>query len=136
MRREEEGEKGADLNRPGRIDGMLSYLHGLDEADVFGGEGVEGGQSSLQCRESLRQVPLTLIFDGLGLCSCLIGHCLICSHYLEVCIWKDITRDTVCSLLHVGMYTSSFSPLNFPFFSSSLLSPTPLSLFHPLPPSP
>ena len=100
------------VKRPGRIDGMLSHLHGLDEADIFGGEGVEGGKSSLQCRESLRQVPLTLILDGLGLCGCLIGHCLICSHHLEVrVLGEDITRDTACSLLHL------------------------LSLFHPLPSS-
>ena len=72
---------------------MLSHLHGLDEADVFGGEGVEGGKSSLQCRESLRQVPLTLILDGLGLCGCLIGHCLICSHHLEVRVLGRTTRE-------------------------------------------
>ena len=81
------------VKRPGRIDGMLSHLHGLDEADVFGGEGVEGGKSSLQCRESLRQVPLTLILDGLGLCGCLIGHCLICSHHLEVRVLGRTTRE-------------------------------------------
>ena len=110
---------------------MLSHLHGLDEGDVFGSEGVEGGQSSLQCRESLRQVPLTLVLDGLRLCSCFVGHCLICSNHLKgeggegergrgregergrgkvyVCVFGGGGDTTACYIcLHVHQFPSLF----------------------------
>ena len=106
---------------------MLSHLHGLDEGDVFGGEGVEGGQSSLECRKSLRQIPLTLILDGLRLCGCFVGHCLICSHYLEVYVLgsNTTTWEQFTIWLHVHQFLSPFL-LSSP--SLPLPSPTPSPL--------
>lgn len=64
------------LHSSGRV------LHRLDEGDVCRLEGVEGGQSRLQCGYCFSQVGLAVVLDGLGGGCRFVGEGLVCAYDL------------------------------------------------------